>query len=273
MKPTRPMILVGCGKMGGALLSGWLKNGACDAGVHIVEPFGAPQFEGDARVSIYDGPEALPETLNPECIVFAVKPQQMGAVVPAYARFVGSDTAFVSIAAGTTIAFFEKTIGAARAIIRCMPNTPSAIGQGITVLCPNKAASEAQAALAVSLLEAVGEAVLVDDEGLMDAVTGVSGSGPAYVFLMIEALAQAGIASGLPEALAQKLALATVSGAGALAQAEDVPPATLRQNVTSPGGTTFAALQVLMREQDGLSALLEKAVAAATARSKELAAD
>lgn len=271
MKPTRPMILVGCGKMGGALLSGWLKSGACDAGVHIVEPFGVPQFETDPRVSLYKDVAELPQGLDPECIIFAVKPQQMSNVVPAYATFSSSSTAFISIAAGTTIDFFETVLGSNSAIIRCMPNTPSAIGRGITVLCPNKEASEAQAALAVSLLEAVGDAVLVQDEALMDAVTAVSGSGPAYVFLMIEALAQAGVAAGLPEELSAKLALATVSGSGALAQSGDVPPAVLRQNVTSPGGTTFAALQILLEQQSGLGQLMEKAVGAATARSKELA--
>lgn len=267
----RPLLLVGCGKMGSALLSGWLGQGVLGAGAVIVEPMGADHLAGDASLSLHKDAAELPGDLDPEVVVFAVKPQQMGDVAPAYRRFVSTGTMFLSIAAGTTIGFFEQALGADAAIVRAMPNTPAAIGQGITVACPNGNASEAQAAQAKRLLEAVGDATLVADEGLLDPVTAVSGSGPAYVFLLIECLAKAGIKAGLPVELAGRLALQTVAGAGALAAASDDLPAQLRENVTSPGGTTFEALQVLMAEDDGLQQLMTRAVAAATRRSRELA--
>lgn len=266
----RPLLLVGCGKMGSALLSGWLQRDMLRDGRHIVEPMGAPQFADTSGLIIHKCADDLPERLHPEVVVFAVKPQQMGEVVPAYKRYVSPQTLFLSIAAGTTITFFETALGGDAAIIRAMPNTPAAIGQGITVACPNNNASDQQAALAKSMLEAVGEATLIDDENLLDPVTAVSGSGPAYVFLMVEALAAAGVEAGLPKSLADQLALQTVAGAGALAAASDEPPGQLRENVTSPAGTTFEALQVLMGD-DGLQQLMTRAVAAATRRSKELA--
>ncbi len=267
-----PLLLVGCGKMGGAMLSGWLASGVCQGGVHIIEPLGAPEFENAEGVTLHAGPETLPETMEPDFIVLAVKPQLMAAVIGAYQRFAHGRTCFLSIAAGTTIGFFEDALGATASIVRAMPNTPAAIGQGITVLCPNDACSEAQAKTAAMLLQAVGETVLVEDEALMDAVTAVSGSGPAYVFLLIETLAEAGVAAGLPPDLSARLALTTVAGAGALAEHEaETAPATLRENVTSPNGTTHAALQVLMREKDGMADLMRAAVAAATNRSRELA--
>ena len=194
----------------------------------------------------------------------------MRDVVPAYKKFVAPNTLFLSIAAGTNIGFFENMLGSNAAIVRAMPNTPAAIGKGITVLCPNANANDDQAALAKFLLEAVGQAILVDDETLMDAVTAVSGSGPAYVFLLIETLAEAGVKAGLPQNLADQLALQTVAGSGALAAESNDKPAQLRENVTSPGGTTFEALQILMAK-DGLQPLMTKAVAAATRRGKELA--
>ena len=270
IKMQRPLLLVGCGKMGSALLSGWLQRGMLKGGGHIVEPMGAAQFLDTAGLKIHKSADDLPEGLNPEVIVFAVKPQQMATVVPAYKRFGSQQTLFLSIAAGTPTTFFETTLGGDAAIIRAMPNTPAAIGKGITVAFPNKNASDQQAALAKSMLEAVGEATLIDDENLLDPVTAVSGSGPAYVFLMVEALAAAGIAAGLPKTLADQLSLQTVAGAGALAAASDKTPAQLRENVTSPAGTTFEALQVLMND-DGLQKLMTRAVAAATRRSKELA--
>lgn len=270
-KMTRPLLLVGCGKMGSAMLSGWLDSGIAAAGVIVVEPMGAPaEFAGIAGVTVVASTDELAADLSPEVVVFAVKPQQMDSVAPAYKRFAGGGTAFLSIAAGKNIAYFAEQLGAGAAIVRAMPNTPAAIGQGITVCCSNDAASAAQRELCRALLSATGEAVVVDDENLIDAVTAVSGGGPAYVFLLIECLAAAGVAAGLPQDLSDRLALVTVAGSGQLALASDEPPATLRENVTSPGGTTLEALKILMAD-DGLQPLMTRAIAAATERSRELA--
>ncbi len=266
----RPLLLVGCGKMGSAMLSGWRESGIAAAGVYVVEPMGLSGIAKAAGTHVVAGAADLPAGLDPEVVVFAVKPQQMPEVAPHYRRFAKAGTLFLSIAAGTPIRFFEERLGGDAAIVRAMPNTPAAIGQGITVACPNGRATAAQAALAKALLQAVGEAVIVDDETLLDPVTALSGSGPAYVFLLIEAMADAGVAAGLPRDLASRLALVTVAGAGQLALQSAEPPATLRANVTSPGGTTFAALQVLMAK-GGVGDLMERAIAAATRRSRELA--
>jgi pyrroline-5-carboxylate reductase len=264
------VLLVGCGKMGGALLDGWLARGVAPA-FAVVEPGpGAGVFAGRRQVRIYQDPVALDLDLRPSVVVLAVKPQMMDDVVHHYRRFATPDTVFLSIAAGKTLAYFTRHLGAEAAIVRAMPNTPAAIGRGITVGCPNPRASAAQIALCDRLLAAAGEVGWVDDEALIDAVTAVSGSGPAYVFLLIECLAKAGVAAGLPAELAVRLARATVSGAGELARQSSEPAEVLRQNVTSPGGTTRAALDVLMAP-DGLEALMTKAVAAAAARSRELA--
>jgi len=266
----RPLLLVGCGKMGSALLAGWRESGIVAAGVHVVEPMGVGGVAAGADVRAVTRVDDLPKGLDPEVVVFAVKPQQMAEVAPPYRRFVKSGTLFLSIAAGTPIRFFEEKLGRDAAIVRAMPNTPAAIGRGITVACPNPRATAAQSALAKSLLEAVGEALIVGDEALLDPVTALSGSGPAYVFLLIEAMTDAGAAAGLPRELAARLALVTVAGAGQLALESADPPATLRENVTSPGGTTFAALQVLMAK-NGMADLMKQAIAAATRRSRELA--
>lgn len=266
----RPLLLVGCGKMGSAMLSGWRESGIVAAGVHIVEPLGAGGVAPGADVKAVARAEDLPRDLDPEVVVFAVKPQQMAEVAPQYRKFAGAGTLFLSIAAGTPIRFFEERLGNTAAVVRAMPNTPAAIGRGITVACPNARATAAQADLARSLLQAVGEAVIVPDEALLDPVTALSGSGPAYVFLLIEAMADAGVAAGLPRDLASRLALVTVAGAGQLALESGEPPSKLRENVTSPGGTTFAALQVLTAE-GGLAELMERAIGAAARRSRELA--
>ena len=267
---TRPLLLIGCGKMGGAMLSGWLESGIAGGGVTILDPTGAEAFAGRDAVTIHTDLSMLPTDLDPEVVVFAVKPQQMAEAAPFAARHVGPGTVFMSIAAGTPIGFFEKHLGKNAAIVRAMPNTPAAIGQGITVACPNANVSNAQMAICTALLSAIGEALSVDDEALIDPVTAVSGSGPAYVFLLIECLAEAGVKAGLPRELADRLALVTVAGAGQLAlRGEDVP-AQLRKNVTSPGGTTQAALEVLTAD-DGLQQLMTRAVAAATKRGQELA--
>ncbi len=267
---TQCLLLVGCGKMGGALLAGWLKKGVARDAVTVIEPFAADQVVERFHVSVAATADDLDQGFAPNVVVFAVKPQGMEDIVPAFARFKGPQTVFLSIAAGRTIGFLESHLGAAAAVVRSMPNTPAAVGRGITVASANGHVSEHQRAACQALLEAVGEVGWVADEGLLDAVTAVSGSGPAYVFLLIECLARAGVESGLDAALAARLARATVAGSGELARQATEDAAQLRQNVTSPGGTTAAALDVLMAD-DGLQALMIRAVAAATRRSKELA--
>jgi pyrroline-5-carboxylate reductase len=270
MARERPaLLLVGCGKMGGAMLAGWLDRKVTDQ-VLVIEPAtgGAQAFKGRPGVTVVDDLAAA-DAFKPDVVVFATKPQVMDAAVPAYRRYAVPGTLFLSIAAGKTIAFFEKHLGAV-AVLRAMPNTPAQIGRGITVACANGKVDAQQRMLTEALLAAVGEVGWVDDEALIDAVTAVSGSGPAYVFLLAECLAEAGAAAGLPKELAMRLARATVSGAGELLHRSGEAAATLRQNVTSPGGTTLAALNVLMAD-DGLRPLMIKAVAAAARRSRELA--
>jgi len=263
------VVLVGCGQMGSAMLRGWLKSEAASRFV-IVEPAGAPDALAPLpSVDAYRAAAELPDALAPDAVVFAVKPQVISDIVPAYRRFVRPGTVFMSIAAGTTIANLGKHLGDA-SIVRVMPNTPAAIGRAISVACANPRVTAPQRELCDALLAAIGESTWVEDEGLLDAVTAVSGSGPAYVFLLIETLAEAGAKAGLPTELALQLAQATVAGAGELARVSPESPSRLRENVTSPGGTTRAALDVLMAE-DGLAALMTRAVAAATARSRELA--
>ena len=269
------LLLVGCGKMGGALLGGWLERGVAPGSVTVVEPQ-ADLAAGFAErgVNAVTGPGALPPDSAPEAapavVVLAVKPQQMDAVLPDYARFARPGTVFLSIAAGKNIAYFEGHLGTGAAIVRAMPNTPAAVGRGMSVLCANARVSAAQRHTCGDLLAAVGETAWVDDEALLDPVTAVSGGGPAYVFLLIECLAEAGAAAGLPEDLAMRLARVTVAGAGELVHRAEEPAGTLRENVTSPGGTTLEALKVLMAP-DGLQALMTRAIAEATRRSRELA--
>jgi pyrroline-5-carboxylate reductase len=264
------VVLVGCGQMGSAMLRGWLASGAAKRFL-VVEPEGGPAALADTpAVVCYRAAEDLPPDIAPDAVVFAVKPQIIDAVLPAYRRWVRPDTLFLSIAAGKTIRGIARHLGDSAAIIRCMPNTPAAIGRAITVACPNPHVGSGQRRLCEALLAAIGDSAWVEDEALMDPVTAVSGSGPAYVFLLIEALAAAGARAGLPEDLALRLARATVAGAGELALVSPDSPARLRENVTSPGGTTRAALDVLMAEH-GVPELLDRAVAAATARSRELA--
>ncbi|HEX3863435.1 MAG TPA: pyrroline-5-carboxylate reductase [Stellaceae bacterium] len=266
---AKTLVLVGCGQMGSAMLRGWIASGAADRFI-VVEPAGIPAALKDLPgVAWHASAEALADGLVPDAVVLAVKPQVMDAVLPPYRRWARPQTLFMSIAAGKTIGGLARHLGDA-AIIRCMPNTPAAIGRAITVACPNPRVGGEQRQLCETLLAAIGDSAWVEDEALMDAVTAVSGSGPAYVFLLIEALAAAGARAGLPADLALRLALGTVAGSGELAQRASEAPARLRENVTSPGGTTRAALDVLMGE-GGLPELLDRAVAAATARSRELA--
>jgi pyrroline-5-carboxylate reductase len=207
---------------------------------------------------------------NPAIALIAVKPQMMGDALPSMAALGNASTVFLSIAAGTPISAFETALGADSPIIRAMPNTPAAIGRGITAIVGNANATAAHMDMADALLRAVGQVVRLEGEHQIDAVTGVSGSGPAYVFHLIETLAAAGVAEGLPADLAMKLAKATVGGAGQLAEDADEDPGQLRVNVTSPNGTTHAALQVLMDEKTGFPPLLRRAVKAAADRGREL---
>ncbi len=266
-----PLLLVGCGKMGGALLDGWLAQGVAPGAVTVVEPQAAlsDRFAAQGVGAVVEAGALSPE-LMPAVVVLAIKPQQMDAALPSYARFVRPGTVFLSIAAGKTIGNFEAVLGAAAAIVRSMPNTPAAVGRGMTVLCANGPVSAAQREVCGGLLAAVGEIAWVEDEAMLDPVTAVSGGGPAYVFLLIECLAEAGVAAGLPADLAMRLARVTVAGAGELVHRAEEPAATLRANVTSPGGTTLEALKVLMAP-DGLQPLMTRAIAEATRRSRELA--
>lgn len=268
---TVSLVLAGCGKMGGALLEGWLARGIRADEVAVVEP-DAAQAEAAARRlgrKVHAQPAELAAGVRPDVVVFAVKPQVMDDVAPAYRRFAGPGTVFLSIAAGKTIGYFAGKLGGEAAIVRAMPNTPAAVGRGVTVACANPRVSAAQRRRCQELLEAVGEVMWCEDESLIDAVTAVSGSGPAYVFLLAECLAEAGIEAGLPADMAGRLARATVAGAGELLHRSQEQPEVLRKNVTSPGGTTAAALAVLMAP-DGLKALLARAVRAAARRSREL---
>jgi len=261
----RGLVLLGCGKMGSAMLAGWLEAGLPSSSVWVIDPQPSDWLKSLEGLRLN---EPLPRDLA-VCIV-AVKPQLMGDALGSIAELGGSGTLFVSIAAGTPIRQFEAAFGEDSAIIRAMPNTPAAIGKGISALIGNGATTESHMVLAEELLEAIGQTVRLETEAQIDAVTGLSGSGPAYVFHLIEAMTAAGVAQGLPDELSAKLALATVAGAGALAEASEDAPAQLRVNVTSPGGTTQAGLDVLMDAETGLCPLMERTVTAATKRGRAL---
>ncbi|WP_083099290.1 pyrroline-5-carboxylate reductase [Pseudophaeobacter leonis] len=261
---TRGLVLLGCGKMGSAMLAGWLEGGLPASSVWVLDPHPSDWLKG---TGVHINVE-LPAV--PALVLIAVKPQMMGAALPKLQALGNGETLFVSVAAGTSIASFEAILGEQTPIVRAMPNTPAAIGQGITALIGNARATAANLDMTEELLAAIGQTVRLESEAQMDAVTGVSGSGPAYVFHLIETLAAAGEAQGLPAELALTLAKATVAGAGALAAASDESPSQLRVNVTSPNGTTQAALEVLMDDKTGFPDLLKRAVAAAANRSEEL---
>jgi pyrroline-5-carboxylate reductase len=264
---TGTIALAGAGKMGGAMLTGWLAQGLDAKRVVVIEPQPSAEINALAAKGIRINPSAG-DAGALDTLVVAVKPQSFREAGAALKQFVGSSTLVVSIMAGTTIAALEEVCGGM--VVRAMPNTPAAIGRGITVAVAAKNVSAAQRTTADALLRATGSVEWVDDESLMDAVTAVSGSGPAYVFLLAEELARAGVEAGLPAELATKLARETVAGSGELLHRSELASATLRQNVTSPGGTTAAALEVLMGK-DGMQPLMIRAIAAATKRSKELA--
>jgi pyrroline-5-carboxylate reductase len=267
---TVRVLLVGCGNMGYAMLSGWLSSGKlAPSETLVVEPNEDLRHRAARLGSIVAASNAeLPADLSPEIIVIAVKPQVIREVVAGYKRFAGKAT-FLSIAAGTGIVTFTEILGAGTAVMRCMPNTPAAIGKGMMVVFSNADVAEKTKVFVGDLLSASGEVATINDEGLMDAVTAVSGSGPAYIFHFIECLTAAAEKAGLPAETAKLLAMQTVYGAASLAAASREDPAVLRKQVTSPNGTTAAALGVLMGD-DRLKKLLADAVEAARARSVEL---
>lgn len=261
---ARGLVILGCGKMGAAMLAGWLSGGVTPNAVHVIDPYPSDWLrETGVRLNA-----ALPE--NPAVLVVAVKPQMMDEALPGAAAMGGSEALVVSVAAGTALARLEKSFGRSTPIVRAMPNTPAAIGQGISAIIGNGAVRPAHLDLADALLSSVGAVIRLETEDQIDAVTGLSGSGPAYVFHMIEAMTAAGVAQGLSLEMSTRLARATVAGAGALAVESGETAEQLRINVTSPGGTTAAGLQVLMDETQGLPPLMAKTVAAATRRAKEL---
>jgi len=261
------IVLAGAGKMGGAMLSGWLARGLDAKRVAVIEPHPSDEISALVTKGIRLNPS--PKDMGAVAtLVIALKPQTFREAGSVLKSFTGPSTLVVSIMAGTTMASIEAACGGS--VVRAMPNTPAAIGRGITVAVAAKNVSAAQRAVADALLRATGSVEWIDDENLMDAVTAVSGSGPAYIFLLAEELARAGVEAGLPPDLAARLARETVAGSGELLHRSELASATLRENVTSPGGTTAAALEVLMGP-DGMQSLLTRAVAAATRRSKELA--
>ena len=261
------LVLVGAGKMGGAMLDGWLARGLSPKKLMVIEPQPGKPVKALVRRGLRLNPKL--DALRADAIVIAVKPQAAPEVLPNLASLIGPATVVVSIMAGRSLTFLQSLLPRETAIVRAMPNTPAAIGRGMTVAVGNAHMTSQQKSVADRLLTATGAVEWITDEALMDAVTALSGSGPAYVFLLAEALARGGVAAGLPKELAERLARATVAGSGELLNRASDDAATLRRNVTSPGGTTAAALEVLM-SKDGLEALMEKAIAAATRRSREL---
>jgi pyrroline-5-carboxylate reductase len=264
-----PLVLVGCGKMGGALLRGWLARGVDPRQVTAIDinPVGLDDVKAKG-VTIITKAAELPAALKPALLLLAVKPQFMDEALPDYRKYVGAT--YLSIAAGKTVAYFKERLGADAEIVRSMPNTPAAVGRGVSVIYRDPKVRKDRLDLCGELLKAVGKVEWVDQEDLLNAVTALSGGGPAYTFLLIECLAEAGRAAGLPAEMAMRLARETVSGSGELARLSEESAAQLRQNVTSPKGTTLEALNVLMAA-DGLQPLMTKAIAAATRRSRELA--
>ena len=269
MNKNTKIILVGGGKMGSALVSGWIKSGISKGNLLVIEPAreNAAQLQKKLGVKVLKDSKAITASFKPDIVVFAVKPQVMGEVAPNYKKFKGA--VFLSIAAGKTIGYFEKRLGKDAAIVRAMPNLPATIGRGITAMVANKNASKQQKDACFSVMEAVGKVLWLKQESQLDAVTAVSGSGPAYVFYFLEAIVRAGTELGLDEATARKLACKTFSGAAKLAGNSKDNLADLRKQVTSPGGTTEAALKILM-EGDGVGKAIVQAIKAAEKRSAEL---
>lgn len=271
LKLDGDLILAGAGNMGGAMLTGWLERGLPADQILVQDPSPPPRIaEMLSKNGIASHATVPTRPKPPAVLLMAVKPQIMEQVFPPLAKLAGPETVVLSIAAGKTIASFEKHLPKGSAVVRSIPNTPAAVGRGITVASPNAHVTAKQKAACDALLAAIGEVAWVDDEALIDPVTAVSGSGPAYVFYLTECLAEAGVKAGLAPDLAAKLARATVAGSGELLFRSDQPAGVLRQNVTSPNGTTYAALQVLMGDK-GIQPIMTEAILAATKRSRELA--
>jgi len=266
--PLPPILLLGGGKMGGAMLAGWRERGLAPS--FVVDPAPAARSLAGGGVNVVASPEHLPEGFQPAAIVLAVKPQQADAALPGLTRFAAHGPVVLSIMAGRTIAGLQRLLGEDNAVVRAMPNTPAAIRQGITVACPGPGITPSQRSLCDTLLVSVGEVAWIDNEDLIDAVTAVSGGGPAYVFLLAEMLERAAVEQGIPPPLARRLARVTVAGSGALLAASEDDASALRVAVTSPAGTTERALAVLMADT-AWPALMSRAVDAATRRSRELA--
>lgn len=262
------ILLIGAGKMGGAMLAKWLSQGYTD--ITVIDPSQPPaEFKAYSGLQWHTSSSSLPETFAPAIMVLAIKPQQIATALPEYSRF--SKSLLISIAAGKTTRFLADTLQTTEtAIVRAMPNLPANIGQGITGAFANSFVSAQQKQQADELLHAIGEVVWLDQEQQIDPLTALSGSGPAYVFALLECMAGAGEKLGLQPELALKLAQQTIIGSGALLAQSALSAQELRQAVTSPGGTTEAALNTLL-DQNGLPSLLLKAMRAATQRAKELA--
>lgn len=265
----RPFLLVGAGKMGGAMLSGWMADGIDPASILVLDPFLPPEMGKQLADQGIQHVSTVPDGVTAGIVLVAVKPQMMGGVLPGLAPVVGETTLLLSVAAGTPVSRFLSAFGDIP-VARCMPNTPAMVKRGVTAVYPNQKVSSEQKTTVTRLLGAIGKVVWLDSEDQIDLVTGVSGSGPAYVFYLAEALRDAGKAAGLPEELASELAIETVCGAGELMHQSGEDPSVLRQNVTSPNGTTAAALDVLMGSE-GLQPMMTDAVAAAVRRARELA--
>lgn len=266
---SNPLVLIGAGNMGGAMLDGWLDSGIEPASIMVVDPRPSKVMAERLSSAGVRHVSEVPAQMKAGVLLVAVKPQMTDAALPPAQKLVGPDTVSVSVAAGKTMAYLEEQLGGA--IVRAMPNTPAMVGRGITACYPNAAVSKEARAEITRLLSVCGAVEWVDEEDHIDAVTAVSGSGPAYVFHLAECMAEAGRKRGLPADLAMRLARATVAGAGEMLHRSTDEAAILRKNVTSPGGTTAAALEVLMAEHGGLQALMDEAVKAAHLRARELA--
>ena len=269
---SKPLLLIGAGNMGGALLQGWLAAGLGEDAVIIIDPKGASAIQRNLRLKaakVFEDLSQMGEIPAPSVVVFAVKPQFIANVFEQGDHIPLANSLLLSIAAGTRIDLFEKRFGEDKAIIRAMPNTPAAIGKGITALIGNAAAGEADLNLAEELMACVGKVLRVSSEDDLDTVTALSGSGPAYFFYMVEAMATAAVDAGLAPDVAMTLARETLVGAARLLETSDLEAAELRRRVTSPGGTTEAALKVLMSE-DGLMKLMSQAILKAKTRGREL---
>jgi len=265
----RPFLLVGAGKMGGAMLSGWMAEGIDPSTITVCDPRLSEEMDALLKKHTIRHVRSVPGDLSAGMVLIAIKPQMMDEVLPGLTSAVAPDTLVLSVAAGTPVSKFRAVFGEVP-VCRCMPNTPAMVKRGITAVYPTDKVSEGQKADVTRLLSAVGKVVWLENEDQIDLVTGVSGSGPAYVFYLAEALSEAGRQAGLPAELAEELAVATVCGAGELMHRSGEHPSILRKNVTSPNGTTAAALEVLMAA-DGIQPVMTEAVAAAVRRAKELA--